>query len=196
MRIEHMTQLRGIIGHYDRCTDIAVPLEWADAQLSCCDVTPLLAREEYLRLFAVRFETGYLHGHFAEAFVQTMLMAMAYHEGWEMDFWARISPEERARVLAEAEDFYREYLCFEQVRLLPIAPGSLEDVARGWVRYKSPEQAVHSEAYIEAQRLLSEFSHAEAVWLGEPCAGSGIPSESWLALHDDAFLLVEYDCCA
>ena len=175
---------------------MAVPLEWADAQLSCCDVTPLLAGEEYLRLFAVRFDSGYLHGHFAEAFVQMMLMTMAYHEGWEMDFWARISPEERARILAEAEDYYREYLNFEQVRLQPIAPGSLGDVVRGWARFKSPEQAVRSEAYAEARRLLSEFSQAEAVWLGEPCVGSGVPSERWLALHGDSFLLVEYDCSA
>lgn len=196
MRREHMTQLRGIVSHYDRCTDIAVPLEWADAQLSCCDLTPLLAGEEYLRLFSVRFETGYLHEHFAEAFVQMMLMTMAYYEEWEMDFWARISPEERARILAEAENFYREYLCFERVRLQPIAPGSLEDVVRGWVRYRSPEQTVYSEVYREAQRLLSKFSHAEAVWLGESYVGSGVPSESWLALHGDAFLLVEYDCSA
>ncbi len=159
-------------------------------------MTPLLAGEEYLRLFAARFETGYLHEHFAEAFVQTMLMAMAYHEEWGTDFWARISPEVRLRILAEAEDFYRGYLCFERVRLQPIAPGSLEDVVRGWARCKSPEQAVRSEAYGEARRLLSEFSQAEAVWLGEPCVGSGVPSESWLALHDDAFLLVEYDCSA
>ena len=58
--------------------------------------------------------------NFPAAFVQTMLTAMGISEEWENDFWGSMSVQERSYVLTKAEQFYKEYICYERVCLQDI----------------------------------------------------------------------------
>lgn len=190
MRKEYLTQLHNIINHYDRYKEIAVPLKWAETQSSSCDASHY-GYELYFRLYTVRFKEGYLQAHFSEAFVQMMLTMLSYSEEWEPDRWAHLTPEERLASLVKGEEFYREYLCFEKLRLEPITT-PLGDLIRSELPDKTLEEAEDPDAFLEAQRIATEYSQSEVIWLGGYIGDGCTPDENWLAIQDDTFIFVAW----
>ncbi|WP_303837882.1 hypothetical protein [Ruminococcus flavefaciens] len=193
MREEYMIHLQNIINHYDKYKEIAVPLKWVETQTDYCDAS-CYRREQYFRLFSVRFREGYLQTHFPEAFVQTMLTMMSYSEEWEPDCWAHISPEERLKFFVKGEEFYRGYLCFEKLRLQPIAADKFGDTVCSWLPCKTPEEAEDPNAFIKAIKMISDFSKSEAIWIGGYVGDGCTPDENWLAIQDDSFLFIAFHC--
>lgn len=192
MKEAYLTHLRSIINHYEKYKEIAVPLQWAEAQASYCDAS--CYREEwYLRLYVMRFSEGWLQAHFPEAFVQMMLTMITCSEEWEPDHWANLTPEERLQYMVKSEAFFREYLCFEKLRLDPI-PIPCGEVIRSMLPCKTPEQAEDPGAFSEAQRIASEFADSDVIWLGGYIGDGCTPDENWLAIQDDTFIFVAYHC--
>ena len=93
MQTEDLLQM---LVHYDRFTDIAVHLQWAETAVTHieeCD-----APEKWHRVFIteIRFPSGFVAANLPEAFVQAMLTHLGCTEEWRADFFAKLEPEERA----------------------------------------------------------------------------------------------------
>ena len=192
MRKEYITQLQSIINNYEKYKEIAVPLKWAETQTSYCDASRY-GHEIYLGLYTVRFEEGYLQSHFSEAFVQMMLTMLSYSEEWEPDRWAHFTPEERLNSLVKGEEFYREYLCFEKLRLELITT-HLGDLIKTELPYNTVEEAEDPDAFLEAHRIATEYSDSEVIWIGGYIGDGCTPDENWLAIQDDTFMFVAWHC--
>ena len=192
MRKEYITHLQSIINNYEKYKEIAVPLKWAETQASYYDAS-CYREEMYLRLYVVRFCEGYLNSHFPEAFVQMMLTVISCSEEWEPERWAHLTPEERLGSLVTGEKFYREYLCFEKLRLEPVTT-PLGDLIRTELPCKTLEEAEDPDAYLEALRIASEFSQSEVIWVGGYIGDGCTPDENWLAIQDDTFIFVAWHC--
>lgn len=193
MRKAYITQLQSIINHYDKYKEIAVPLQWAETQTAYCDAS-CYGHEIYLGLYEVRFRKGYLQTHFSEAFVQMMLTMLAYSEEWEPDRWAHIPPEERLNNMIKGEAFYREYLCFEKLRMQPVEAAHLRELVYSCIPCHTPEEADDPNAFIEAGRMAANFTQGEAIWLGGLIGDGCTPDDNWLAIQDDAFLFISFHC--
>ena len=119
MRKDYFDTIKSIVTNYEEFKRIAVPLKWAETETAYCDASQYF-REVYLHFYSVKFPKGYVQNNFPAAFVQTMLTAMGISEEWENDFWGSMSVQERSYVLTKAEQFYKEYICYERVCLQDI----------------------------------------------------------------------------
>lgn len=107
MQTEDLLQM---LVHYDRFTDIAVNLQWAETAVRYieeCD-----APEKWHRVFITesRFPSGFVSANLPEAFVQAMLTHFGCTEEWQAGYFAKMDPEERASHLKvfDSEFHYTE----------------------------------------------------------------------------------------
>ena len=196
MRKEYFDTIKNIVSNYEEFKRIAVPLKWAETETAYCDASQYF-REVYLYFYSVKFPKGYVQNNFPAAFVQTMLTAMGISEEWENDFWGSMSVQERSYVLTKAEQFYKEYICYERVCLQEMTAAEFQKDVRSWFPWaRTKEEMSEKFAYIlpeAAKNMFAEFSQAEAIWLGG-VANQCVPDENWLAVQDDAMLHVSFHC--
>ncbi len=103
--------LRRLLTDYPAFCEIAVKLQWAEAQCTFYD----LAKKYPLGcdLWRIHFPAGDVSAHFSERLVQALLMRIAQNEEWEPDFW-QIPAHERAYCLTAGAALYRaEIFCTE-----------------------------------------------------------------------------------
>ena len=118
---------------------------------------------------------------------------LSYSEEWEPDRWAHFAPEERLDSLLKGEEFYREYLCFEKLRL-ELIKTPLGDLIKNELPYNTLEEAENPNAFLEAHRIASEFSNSDVIWIGGYIGDGCTPDENWLAIQDDTFIFVAWHC--
>lgn len=193
MQKEYIAVLKRIVNNYEEFKRIAVPLKWADTETAYCDASQYF-REVYLRFYSVKFPRGYLQNNFADAFVQMMLTVINFTEEYESDFWTNMSLEERFSTLTKGESYFSEYICFERLGMQEMTAKELQNDVWSWFPWaRTKEEMSKPYAYIlpdDAKEMFSDFSQAEAVWLGgtKGCT----PDENWIAVQDDAFLFVMF----
>ena len=126
-----------------------------------------------------------------------MLTAMGISEEWENDFWGSMSVQKRSYVLTKAEQFYKEYICYERVCLQEMTAAEFQKDVWSWFPWaRTKEEMSEKFAFIlpeVAKNMFAEFSQAEAIWLGG-VANQCVPDENWLAVQDDAMLHVSFHC--
>lgn len=188
-----MTILKGIVNRFEEYKKIIVNHKWVPAETA---YTFSSKHESGLTLCTVRFPEGYLQTNFADAFVRTMLTYMSYSEEWNPDGWASFPPEERLCCLTEGEELYKEYLCFEKLRMQEMTPEEFLKDVRGWFPWARTEEELQNPCVVtlpdEAKKIFLRFSKAEALRIGgdDGCA----PDENWLAVQDDELLFVSFHC--
>ncbi len=84
---------------YERFTDIAVNLQWAETAVT--HIEECNAPEKWHRVFIteIRFPSGFVSASLPEAFVQAMLTHLGCTEELHADYFAKPDPEERKQHL-------------------------------------------------------------------------------------------------
>ncbi len=93
MQTEDLLQM---LVHYERFTDIAVNLQWAEAAVTHIEKQDAPEKWHWVFITEIRFPSGFVSAHLPEAFVQAMLTHLGCTEEWGADFFVKLDPEERA----------------------------------------------------------------------------------------------------
>lgn len=117
-----------LLTDYDTFTEIALRLEWAEAACESYDLSPRYPIGCMVQV--IRFRAGDMQAHFAERFVQAVLMRIADSNEWQPDFW-QIPIEERRECLTKGEQLYRNELSYREVRLQPVSGQALWERIQG-----------------------------------------------------------------
>lgn len=127
----YLEKLMKIINHYDVYKQIAVNLEWVDAEEK-----HMLLYYKYPLGFSAdfyKFPKGYLKDNFENAYVQSVLMGMGDSEEWAPDFW-KIPKEEREYCLTVAENLYKGYICYEDFDIKEVTVEYIIDLMIGYIK--------------------------------------------------------------
>ena len=96
------------LDNFERFSEIALSLDWKSTAVSHIEETK---SHQHQRAFvtAVRFPTGYVQTHFAEAYVQASITHLGCTEEWGSDFYKEWTPEDRLLHLQSFLDEYTGY---------------------------------------------------------------------------------------
>ncbi|MDE6501073.1 MAG: hypothetical protein K2L10_03210 [Ruminococcus sp.] len=168
--------LKRIVNNYEHYKNIAVNLEWAEFSSKYYD----WYEYPYGMIVTVcDFPDGYVKNNFKQAYVQTVLCNMAYHEEWEQDFW-KIPSSERLQYMKQANSFYADYMTYKEYRMKPITKDYLiNEIKLHADKYSIPENEVNS--------VISYLTGAENIEIG----GCDFRDHTFISIKDNSIMLLE-----
>ena len=166
-----------LLEHFERFSEIALSLDWKSTTVSHIEETK---SHQHQRAFvtAVRFPTGYVQTHFAEAYVQARITHLCCTEELGADFYKDRTAEEKRLHL---QSFQNEYTGFK----LNLRPVQAEDIAQ--------ELTDHCKNPAVAERILPLLKAGTSFYVGWYC-----DSVSWddLTVSGDTVMLITFSVAA
>ncbi|MDE6780219.1 MAG: hypothetical protein K2J40_01985 [Ruminococcus sp.] len=169
--------LKKIVNNYDYYKDIAVNLEWTETYSKYYDWFKKYPIGMFVSIYD--FPENYVRDNFEQAYVQTVLMYMAYCEEWEQDFW-KIPYSERLQYMTQAKDFYADYMTYKEYRMKAVTEEYLiNEIKCHAEMYNIPESKVNS--------VIPYLTGAENIEIG----GYYFGDHTFISIKDNSIMLVD-----